>query len=90
MKKYCSIPVFNFCTGAFLIPYFIILVTEGSPIFYLEMEIGQFLRKVVIGVWNEVSPFLGATGISSAVMSNCVVLYYQNITAWCLFYFVQV
>ncbi|XP_056641259.1 sodium-dependent neutral amino acid transporter B(0)AT3 [Diorhabda sublineata] len=75
--------------GAFLIPYFVMLAIEGIPIFYLELAIGQRLRKGAIGVWNQVSPFLAGIGISSAVVSFNVALYYNTIIAWCLFYFVQ-
>ncbi|XP_074116113.1 sodium-dependent neutral amino acid transporter B(0)AT3 [Cotesia typhae] len=75
--------------GAFLIPYFVMLAIEGIPIFYLELAIGQRLRKGAIGVWNQVSPYLGGIGISSAVVSFNVALYYNTIIAWCLFYFVQ-
>lgn len=39
--------------GAFLVPYFIMLFLQGLPIFYLELAIGQRLRKGAIGVWNE-------------------------------------
>lgn len=45
--------------GAFLIPYFVMLAIEGIPIFYLELAIGQRLRKGAIGVWSQVSPYLG-------------------------------
>jgi len=82
--------VFHFFTGAFLIPYFVMLAIEGIPIFYLELAIGQRLRKGAIGVWNQVSPYLGGIGISSAVVSFNVALYYNTIIAWCLFYFAQV
>ncbi|XP_014225747.1 sodium-dependent neutral amino acid transporter B(0)AT3 isoform X1 [Trichogramma pretiosum] len=75
--------------GAFLIPYFVMLAIEGIPIFYLELAIGQRLRKGAIGVWNQVSPFMGGIGVSSAVVSFNVALYYNTIIAWCLFYFVQ-
>ncbi|KAF5303947.1 hypothetical protein FQA39_LY01732 [Lamprigera yunnana] len=75
--------------GAFLIPYFVMLAIEGIPIFYLELAIGQRLRKGAIGVWNQVSPFLAGIGISSAVVSFNVALYYNTIIAWCLFYFAQ-
>lgn len=75
--------------GAFLIPYFVMLAIEGIPIFYLELAIGQRLRKGAIGVWHQVSPYLGGIGISSAVVSFNVALYYNSIIAWCLFYFAQ-
>ena len=45
--------------GAFLVPYFIMLCLQGIPIFFLELAIGQRLRKGAIGVWHEVSPYLG-------------------------------
>ncbi len=81
---------FDYVTGAFLIPYFVMLAIEGIPIFYLELAVGQRLRKGAIGVWSEVSPYLAGIGISSAVVSFNVALYYNTIIAWCLFYFVQV
>lgn len=33
---------------------------------------------------------MGGIGISSAIVSFNVALYYNTIIAWCLFYFVQV
>lgn len=62
------------------------LFLQGLPIFYLELAIGQRLRKGAIGVWNEVSPYLGGIGISSAIVSFIVALYYNTIIAWCLIY----
>jgi Sodium:neurotransmitter symporter family len=41
-------------SGAFLVPYFVMLAVQGLPIFYLELAIGQRLRKGAIGVWHEV------------------------------------
>lgn len=75
--------------GAFLVPYFIMLAVQGIPIFYLELAIGQRLRKGAIGVWQEVSCYLGGIGISSAIVSYIVALYYNTIIAWCLIYFLH-
>lgn len=72
-----------------LVPYFIMLFLQGLPIFFLELAIGQRLRKGAIGVWNEVSPYLGGIGISSAIVSFIVALYYNTIIAWCLIYFLH-
>lgn len=72
--------------GAFLVPYWLMLFIQGLPIFYLELAIGQRLRKGAIGVWNEISPFLGGIGISSAIVSFIVALYYNTIIGWCLIY----
>lgn len=98
--------------GAFLVPYFTMLAIQGIPIFYLELAVGQRLRKGAIAAWHEVnsiagpsitaprthfslslshcrrqiSPYLGGIGISSAVVSYVVALYYNTIIAWCLIY----
>jgi hypothetical protein len=63
------------------------LFIEGLPIFFLELAIGQRLRKGSIGAWNRVSSYLGGIGIASGVVSFNVALYYNTIIAWCLFYF---
>ncbi|XP_076334048.1 sodium-dependent neutral amino acid transporter B(0)AT3-like [Tachypleus tridentatus] len=72
--------------GAFLIPYFIMLALEGIPLFFLELAVGQRLRKGAIGAWNLVSPYMGGIGVTSAVVSFNVALYYNTIISWCLFY----
>ncbi|XP_023338073.1 sodium-dependent neutral amino acid transporter B(0)AT2, partial [Eurytemora carolleeae] len=75
--------------GAFLIPYFIALITLGLPMFILELAIGQRLRKGSIGVWKQISPYLGGLGLASAAVAFNVALYYNTIIAWCLKYLVQ-
>ncbi|XP_053205202.1 sodium-dependent neutral amino acid transporter B(0)AT3-like [Panonychus citri] len=72
--------------GAFLIPYFMMLAVMGIPVFYLELAVGQRLRKGAIGAWNLVSTYMGGIGIASAVVSFNVALYYNTIIAWCIFY----
>ena len=39
-------------TGAFLIPYFLMLALVGLPIFYLELAFGQFASLGPIAIWN--------------------------------------
>ncbi|XP_051526713.1 sodium-dependent neutral amino acid transporter B(0)AT3-like [Myxocyprinus asiaticus] len=73
--------------GAFLIPYLIALVFEGLPLLYLELAIGQSLRKGSIGVWHTISPLLGGVGVASMIISFLVGLFYNTILAWVLWYF---
>lgn len=73
--------------ASFLIPYGIMLALEGIPLYYLELCIGQRMRKGSIGVWNEISPYLGGLGLASIVVCFLVSLYYNVIIAWCVFYF---
>uniref|UniRef100_A0A8R1I3T6 Transporter n=1 Tax=Caenorhabditis japonica TaxID=281687 RepID=A0A8R1I3T6_CAEJA len=42
--------------GAFLIPYFIMLMIGGLPMFYMELVLGQFHRSGCIGIWRKVCP----------------------------------
>lgn len=45
--------------GAFLIPYFICLITGGIPIFFLEIAIGQYTSQGGITAWNFCPLFRG-------------------------------
>lgn len=78
---------FLFVSGAFLIPYFIMLIFEGVPVFYLELSIGQRLRQGAINVWSTVCPYLGGMGIATTVICILVCSYYNVVIAWVLFYF---
>ncbi|XP_067249893.1 sodium-dependent neutral amino acid transporter SLC6A17 isoform X2 [Chanodichthys erythropterus] len=51
--------------GAYLVPYFILLILIGIPLFFLELAVGQRIRRGSIGVWNYVCPRLGGIGVSS-------------------------
>uniref|UniRef100_H2YE59 Transporter n=1 Tax=Ciona savignyi TaxID=51511 RepID=H2YE59_CIOSA len=55
--------------GAFLIPYILMLVFEGVPLFLLELAVGQRLRQGSIGAWTKFHPYLGGIGIGSMVVS---------------------
>lgn len=72
--------------GAFLIPYIIMLIIEGVPLFLIELAVGQRLRQGAIGTWFKFHPFLGGIGIGSMIVSAMVGLYYNMIIAWCLWY----
>ncbi|XP_037918099.1 sodium- and chloride-dependent transporter XTRP3 isoform X4 [Hermetia illucens] len=72
--------------GAFLIPFMIMLVLEGIPLFLIELGIGQRMRLGALGVWNTIHPWLGGIGISSCIVTLFVALYYNVIITWCFFY----
>ncbi|KAG2459828.1 S6A15 protein, partial [Polypterus senegalus] len=60
--------------GAYLVPYLILLVVIGIPLFFLELAVGQRIRRGSIGVWNYISPRLGGIGFAS-----CVVMYFSSL-----------
>ncbi|XP_076808609.1 sodium-dependent neutral amino acid transporter B(0)AT3-like [Clavelina lepadiformis] len=72
--------------GAFIIPYIIMLVFEGVPLFLLELAVGQRLRLGAIGAWSTFHPYLVGIGVGSMVVSFMVGLYYNTIIAWCFWY----
>ncbi|CAH1778665.1 unnamed protein product [Owenia fusiformis] len=71
--------------GAFLIPYFLMLVFGALPMFMMELSLGQFHREGAISVWKIVPLFKGA-GCAVVLISYLVALYYNVIIAWA-FYF---
>lgn len=72
--------------GGFLIPYLIMLVLEGVPLFYMELAIGQKMRLGSIGAWSAINPYLGGVGLASVVTSLYLCLYYNVINAWSFWY----
>nr|KAF7398102.1 hypothetical protein H0235_016110 [Vespula pensylvanica] len=73
-------------TGAFLIPFFVMLILEGVPLFLIELGLGQRMRQGALGVWNTIHPWLGGIGIASCIVTFFVALYYNVIITWCFFY----
>ncbi|XP_021952468.1 sodium-dependent nutrient amino acid transporter 1 [Folsomia candida] len=72
--------------GAFLIPYIIVLIVIGRPIYYLEMCLGQFSRYGQVKIWN-MAPIFKGVGYGSMIGTICVVSYYCSIMAVTIFYF---
>jgi len=52
-------------TGAFLIPYTIMLIFGGLPLFFLELALGQYHKSGCLTVWKRVCPMLKGEGVSS-------------------------
>ena len=77
---------FHSFSGAFIIPFLVMMVLEGMPLLLLELGIGQKMRTGSFGVWNRVNPLLGGIGLGSTVVAMIVGCYYNVIIAWCLFY----
>lgn len=46
-------------SGVFLIPYILIALIGGIPIFFLEISLGQFMKAGSINVWNICPLFKG-------------------------------
>uniref|UniRef100_A0A8C5P8I0 Transporter n=1 Tax=Leptobrachium leishanense TaxID=445787 RepID=A0A8C5P8I0_9ANUR len=75
--------------GAYMVPYLILLILIGIPLFFLELAVGQRIRRGSIGVWSYICPRLGGIGYASCVVCFFVGLYYNVIIGWSIFYFFE-
>ncbi|XP_056294547.1 sodium- and chloride-dependent neutral and basic amino acid transporter B(0+) [Pseudoliparis swirei] len=71
--------------GAFLIPYFVMLVVAGIPLFFLESALGQFCSQGPINIWRSV-PILQGVGVAMVMLTVIVSIYYNVIIAYSLYY----
>ncbi|XP_048044571.1 solute carrier family 6 member 4b isoform X1 [Megalobrama amblycephala] len=73
--------------GAFLIPYVLMAVFGGVPLFYMELALGQFHRTGAISIWKHICPIFKGIGFAICIIALYVSFYYNTIIAWALFYF---
>ncbi|XP_045785158.1 sodium- and chloride-dependent GABA transporter ine-like [Maniola jurtina] len=73
--------------GAFLIPYFIILLVCGVPMLFMELAIGQYTAHGPIGALSQICPLFKGAGVASVVISFVMSTYYAVIIAWAIYYF---
>ncbi|OCU01692.1 sodium-dependent serotonin transporter [Xenopus laevis] len=73
--------------GAFLIPYTIMAIFGGVPLFYMELALGQFHRMGAIPIWKRICPIFKGIGYAICIIALYVSFYYNTIIAWALFYF---
>ncbi|ESO82402.1 hypothetical protein LOTGIDRAFT_134594 [Lottia gigantea] len=73
--------------GAFLIPYLIMLVFGGLPLFYMELALGQFQRCGCLTVWNRICPLFKGVGMAICIIATFVAIYYNTIIAWAVYFF---
>ncbi|KAF2369074.1 Sodium:neurotransmitter symporter [Trinorchestia longiramus] len=72
--------------GAFLIPYILVLIFIGKPLYYMELCLGQFASAGAVKVW-ELSPAFRGVGYGQAIATWSVVTYYVSLMALTVFYF---
>merc|ERR1719187_2710870 len=71
--------------GAFLIPYLLVLLLIGRPMYFLELALGQFSSSGSVKFWDMVPAFKGV-GYGQLVANACVVSYYCSLIALSIFY----
>ncbi|CAF2863391.1 unnamed protein product, partial [Rotaria sp. Silwood2] len=73
--------------GVFLIPYIIFLFFLGIPLFYLEVNLGQFTSQGATHCWR-MAPIFKGLGISMSIMSFFFTVYYTMLVGYSVLYFI--
>jgi len=73
----------------FLIPYIVMLLLAGLPLFFLELALGQWSSLGPNKVFLYMAPVTLGVGWGMLVVSFLVAIYYNVILAWSLFYTFQ-
>ncbi|CAF3746225.1 unnamed protein product [Rotaria socialis] len=75
--------------GAFFIPYFILLIFGGLPLFYMELALGQYHRSGVFTVWKHICPLVKGVGWATVLINFMMAMFYNTIISWAVFYLVM-
>ncbi|KAG1675818.1 Sodium- and chloride-dependent glycine transporter 2 [Nymphon striatum] len=70
----------------FLIPYVIMLVFVGIPLYFLELALGQFCGKGAIETWSQSVPIFRGLGYATVINTAITAMYYMVLIAWTIFY----
>ncbi|KAK0416504.1 hypothetical protein QR680_012529 [Steinernema hermaphroditum] len=73
--------------GVFFIPYFVCLVFFGLPIVFMHLCIGQYSGLSASGAFWKMMPFSSGIGWALVLLAVPVVIYYNIIVAWTIYYF---
>ena len=72
--------------GSFLIPYTIMLVFVGIPLFFMQSALGQYCGQGPTKIYGNLAPAFKGLGFAMIYISFLVCLYYNVIIAWTIFY----
>ncbi|XP_055372374.1 sodium-dependent serotonin transporter [Condylostylus longicornis] len=72
--------------GAFLIPYCIMFLFGGLPLFYMELALGQFHRCGCLSIWKRICPALKGIGYAICLIDVYMGMYYNTIIGWAVYY----
>ncbi|XP_005092925.2 sodium-dependent proline transporter [Aplysia californica] len=71
--------------GSFLLPYIIIMVACGFPLYFMDIALGQFSSEGPITVWK-MAPLFTGIGYAVVITNMFVCLYYNVLIAYAIYY----
>ncbi|GFQ99977.1 sodium-dependent proline transporter [Trichonephila clavata] len=72
--------------GAFLIPFICMMLLAGLPLMFMELSFGQYASLGPIAIFERFCPLFSGLGYGMVIVSGTVMLYYNMIIAWTIFY----
>ena len=72
--------------GSFLLPYTIMLILAGLPLFFMELALGQYSGAGPTRLFGRLSPAMKGLGFSMLTATFFVAIYYNVIIAWTIYY----
>ena len=76
--------------GAFLLPYFVALISFGIPMLMLEYGLGVFKQQSISKMFMSLrKPFLRPLGWIPVMSAFMIVVYYHIVLAWIVMYLVK-
>ena len=69
-KPYIICTLMHLCAGAFLIPYILMAIFGGVPLFYMELALGQFHRTGAISIWKHICPIFKGMSLHCAAQQQ--------------------
>ncbi|XP_076313330.1 sodium- and chloride-dependent glycine transporter 1-like isoform X2 [Tachypleus tridentatus] len=72
--------------GAFVIPFIAMMMLAGLPLMFMELAIGQYANLGPVVLFQRFCPLFQGLGYGMILVSSVVMLYYNVIIAWTLFY----
>ncbi|CAD5206135.1 unnamed protein product [Bursaphelenchus okinawaensis] len=72
--------------GAFLIPYLIMLMVGGLPMFYMELVMGQFHRSGCLSIWKKICPMFKGIGYGICFVCTFIACFYNAIIAHAVYF----
>ncbi|XP_068633500.1 sodium-dependent serotonin transporter-like [Battus philenor] len=74
--------------GAFLIPYCVMLLFGGLPLFFMELALGQYHRCGCLTLWKKICPALKGVGYAICMIDIYMGMYYNTIIGWAVYYLI--
>lgn len=62
------------------------LIIAGLPLMFMELSFGQYAALGPVAVYNKFCPLFRGLGYGMVIVSSVVMLYYNLIIAWTIYY----